>query len=153
MKTSVTPLAEIAGDGTTVAISHVETPKGERLELATQNRDEQVRFDALLLEWVTGQDEATFRRLLDTAGGTASPEGERIVASNEITVVTSEALATITNEFAHVDVSRVTTPEGEHLALAAPKLGIDRYLNGRALEILTYPSMETFSDLLREHTE
>lgn len=153
MKTSVRPLAEIAGDGVTVAIRHIETPKGERLELASPSQDEQVRFDALLLEWVTSQDEAVFQRLMDTAGGADSPNEDRIVASNEVTVVTREALTTITNEFAHVEVSKVTTPEGDHLALAAPKLGIDRYLNGRALEILTYPSMETFSDLLREHTE
>ena len=153
MKTSVRPLAEIAGDGVTVAIRHVERPKGERLELASPSQGEQVRFDALLLEWVTSQDEAVFRRLMDTAGGADSPNEDRIVASNEVTVVTREALTTITNEFAHVEVGKVTTPEGDHLALAAPKLGIDRYLNGRALEILTYPSMETFSDLLREHTE
>lgn len=153
MRTSVEPLAEIAGDGATVAVRHVETPKGERLELASPNGDERVRFDALLLEWVTGQDEAVFRRLLEAAGETGSPDGERIVASNDVTVAAREELATITNEFAHVEVSKVTTPEGDHLALAAPKLGIDRYLNGPALESLTYPSMETFSDLLREHTE
>jgi len=153
MKTSVTPLAEITGDGATVAVRCVETPKGERLELAVPDRERQIRFDAILLEWVTSQDEAMFRRLLDTYGDAGAPNGERIVASNEAAIATSEQLTTITNEFAHVEVSKVTTPDEGRLALVAPKRGTDCYLNGPALEILTYPSMGVFSDLLREHTE
>jgi len=150
--TRIRALTELEAGEIAVAVRRVETPKGERLEFAVPDRDESVRLDAVLLEWVTHQGESTFRGLLEAHGRDDADE-PAVAASPEARITAREELTSVTNEFAHVEVDRVTTPNGERLALVAPKLDVSVYLNGRALEAMTYPSMGEFSELLREYIE
>jgi hypothetical protein len=56
----------------------------------------------------------------------------------------------LTNEFASVRVRRVHTRNGMRLELTSARLGRTIRLDPMALETLTWQSMDTFSDLLRQ---
>ena len=56
----------------------------------------------------------------------------------------------LTNEFASVRVRRVHTRNGMRLELTSARLGRTIRLDPMALETLTWQTMDTFSDLLRQ---
>lgn len=147
-RTEVRPLAGIGGHGVDVRVRHVDTPKGERLELdADRGR---IRLDAVALECLAYQDERRFEAFFEPPdGGRDAPTV--VDAPDDAEPATD--LTSITNEFAHVDVRTATTPDGDLLELAAPKAGLSVYLTAPALERIAAQPQAAITELVRRRVE
>ncbi|MDR7519556.1 MAG: dihydrodiol dehydrogenase [Armatimonadota bacterium] len=55
----------------------------------------------------------------------------------------------LSNEFATINIRKVSTRNGERLEIAAPRLGYRILLDALALESLTWQTMDTFSRFLQ----
>lgn len=165
-KTTVRPLAELREADATVAVREVETPKGTRLELESVDRGERIRLDAVALESLTWQDRETYERFLDPDAGGDSGERDaesdaeagddrypNLVATDRIDDASTTRLVDITNEFAHVVVREVATPDRTLVELTAPKMDFTVYLNALALDGVVRQSTATFTELLRRRVE
>jgi hypothetical protein len=151
-KTRVRPLAELRGDGTTVAVREVETPKGERLELESVATGETIRLDAVALETLTWQERDAFENFV--AEGLDGSDPGAVVATTEVPGEASTTrLVEITNEFGHVVVREVTGATEPLLELAAPKMGFAVVVNAVALGGVVGQPPETFTELLRRRVE
>lgn len=148
---------EEAGDGAAVRVGLVETPKGERLELASDRGT--VRLDAVALECLAYQDRRAFESFFDDSDGEADAAATVIEAA----AVTDDpgartALASITNEFAHADVRTLPAPAstpaaGDLLELVAPKAGLSTRLTAAALERVSARSQAAITELVRRRVE
>jgi len=150
-KTSVRPLVELPGDGATVAVREVETPKGERLELESVGTGETGRLDAVALETLTWQDRETFETFVSER-----PDGDpdAVVATAAVPGdASTTGLVEITNEFGHVVVREVTGADEPLLELAAPKMDFAVVVNAVALDGVVGQPPETFTELLRRRVE
>lgn len=126
----------LTADGTTVSLSKVLTPTGERVEV--ESEDSTIRLDALDCETLTWQDEAFYSTLV---GGTYDyrPVEPRprdpadVQVSNEYTVVRFRVVA-----------------DGSAVELTAPKLGYGTRVDARAFAALAEKPKTFFSELLRD---
>ncbi|MFB6360827.1 MAG: hypothetical protein ABEH59_05840 [Halobacteriales archaeon] len=141
-------LTTVRSDGTAVVVSEVETPKGERLQLETEDGGARIRLDAVALESLTWQDEASFDRLL----GDENRSAETLVTAFE-NPTASTSLTQITNEFGHVNVRELDTPDGSLLELDAQNMAYSVQLNAAALAAIAGQSIEVFGTLIREQIE
>lgn len=141
-------LTTIEGDDVDVHVREVETPKGERLELETGDRADRIRLDAVALESLTWQDFDSFVRLV--VGTDASAEAIVTAYDGEFTAT---ALTQITNEFGHVNVRELDTPDGQLLELDAQNMAYSAQLNAAALAAIARLSIEAFGTLIREKIE
>ena len=148
-KTDVRTLASVGGDGSGVTVGHVDTPKGERLELESPG-GKSIRLDAVALECLTWQDRERFEALFGSLDGDAG-EVRPVVATEN--AGSGTGLATITNEFAHVEVRKVAASDGEGLELVAPKAGTAVTLTAPGLERVAVQSQATITDLVRRRVE
>lgn len=145
---AVRPLTTIEDDAARVVVRTVETPKGERLELEAPATDDRIRLDAVALETLTWQDDESFTRLLvdrdePTATIGTTYDGPR----------TATALAAITNEFGHVNVRELDTPDGPRLELDAQNMAYAAQLTPAALAAIAAQSTSAFTALIREKIE
>lgn len=144
----VRPLTTIEGPATAVAVREVETPKGERLELETSDGTGRIRLDAVALESLTWQDDDSFDRLLGT------PERlEAAIVTGYEGAATATPLTAITNEFGHVNVRELETPDGPLLELDAQNMAYAAQLNAAALAAIAGQSIDVFERLIREKIE
>lgn len=143
-RTDVRTLASVSGDGTDVTVRHVDTPKGERLELESADGDS-VRLDAVALECLAWQDRDGFETFFGALDATP------LVPTDEADSGTD--LASITNEFAHVDVRKVIAGDGEFLELVAPKAGVAVTLTAPGLERVSAQTQAAITDLVRRRVE
>lgn len=166
----VTDLAELAASTRPLTLRRVDTSKGTRLEIATEHpRPARTRLDAVTLECLTFQPLETFEKLRSEYGPGDRPPSEPLVVwraeivdspehvqlpSGETNpLVERSRLTTITNEFAHVEVSRVATEQRTYLELAAPKVNSRTTLNGPALKGLIGTPITVFDGLIRDEIE
>lgn len=155
-RTEVRPLTRVVTGESDVSVRHVETPKGERLELESDGGST-LRLDAIALESLAWVDEQRFESFLagdsdrDVPGENRS-EAPAVVASPDAPETTRD-LVSVTNEFAHVDVRKVTLSGRDHLELAAPKAGLSSCLTVAAVERVTARSQEAVTRLVRERVE
>jgi len=141
-------LTTIKGDDVDVHVREVETPKGERLELETGDGADRIRLDAVALESLTWQDFDSFVRLV--VGTAASTEAIVTACDEEFTVT---PLTQITNEFGHVNVRELETPDGQLLELDAQNMAYSVQLNAAALAAIARLSIEAVGTLIREKIE
>lgn len=141
-------LTTISGDHTAVVVSEVETPKGERLQLETEDGAERIRLDAVALESLTWQDDESFDRLL---GSDNRAVAALVIAYENPTETTH--LTQITNEFGHVNVRALDTPDGPLLELDAQNMAYSAQLNAAALAAVAGQSIDVFGTLIREQIE
>jgi hypothetical protein len=144
----VRSLTIVRGEGTAVVVSEVETPKGVRLQLETEDGGARIRLDAVALESLTWQDDASFKRLLSEEDESA----ETLVTGYE-NPTSSIPLAQITNEFGHVNVRELETPQGPLLELDAQNMAYSVQLNAAALAAIAEQSIDVFGTLIREQIE
>jgi NAD(P)-dependent dehydrogenase (short-subunit alcohol dehydrogenase family) len=149
-RTTVDALARLEGDRATVAVRRVETPRGERLEIAAPRLDASVRLDAVALEALLVQDADSILDFLPDdrcdVADTALVERVDVEASDAV-------LSRITNEFGHVDVQRVESAASPALEFHAPKIGAAMRLGPLALEGVTTQSQDAFTELLAAFME
>ncbi|MFD0883461.1 hypothetical protein ACFQ08_02670 [Streptosporangium algeriense] len=63
--------------------------------------------------------------------------------------MTDEPMISVANEFAHVEVTKVHTRNGERLAIRAPRRGFEILLDAVLLEALAWSRTTDLTDLLR----
>jgi len=148
-KTDVRPLGSLGREGAAVTLRYVDTPKGERLELESPGRDS-IRLDALALECLAWQDRERFEAVFGALDGDAR-DASPVVDPDD--PGSGSELASITNEFAHVEVRKVTAADGERLELVAPKAGAAVTLTAGALERVAAQSQSTITDMVRRRVE
>lgn len=146
-------LARVGGAEVTVAVREIETPKGERLELEAVESDERIRLDAVALEAVTWQTDASLARSLGDGSPITARSELRTLDPADEAAGTGETLASVTNEFAHVDVRAGAPGEPAGLELFAPKSNHRVWLNPPALVLVCRQSDATFSALIRREVE
>jgi len=142
-------LASVTEADVHVEISRIETPKGERLELADADSGECIWLDAIVLESLTWQDEETFGEFRREASASVSVAD--LAVSRESYAGTYTELTSITNEFSHVDVRKTTTGEREWVELHGPKVGFTIRLNAPAALTVIYQGHDRFTDLLEQN--
>jgi len=130
-----------AGTDSTVRVEKVYTHNGERLEI--RGGEYTARLDALELESISWQDEATVTALVDDAeqaderpsgiDGSLGPDPVRIE-----------------NEYGIVEVALGTSDSSERLRISAPKLGHSIELTPTELHMFSQQPQETFSEFLEE---
>jgi hypothetical protein len=154
-RTEIRPLTRVAAEESEVRVRYVETPKGERLELASTGGST-VRLDAIALEslaWVDAQLFGSFFGCDSDDGSQTRGEAPAIVAAPDEAPEATRDLVSITNEFAHVDVRTVTLSGRDHLELVAPKAGLSSCLTAAAVARVTARSQDTITQLVRERVE
>lgn len=145
---AVRTLTTIRGADTAVVVRAVETPKGERLELEAPAAGDRIRLDAVALETLTWQDDASFTRLL-----VGREEPPSTIGTSYEGPSTATALTAITNEFGHVNVRELDTPDGPRLELDAQNMAHAAQLTPAALAAIAAESTATFTELIREKIE
>lgn len=145
---TVRPLTTIEDDDVRVVVRAVETPKGERLELEAPAAGDRIRLDAVALEALTWQDDASFTRLLVDRDEPASTIGTSYDGPSTVTTLTA-----ITNEFGHVNVRELDTPDGPRLELDAQNMAHAAQLTPSALAAIAAQSSAAFTTLIREKIE
>lgn len=142
-------LATVSEAGIHVSVSRIETPKGERLELADADTGESIWLDAIVLESLTWQDESTFHEFCGEAPESVSSED--LAVSRGSHAGTHTELTAITNEFSHVDVRNTTADERDWIEFHGPKVGFSIRLNAPAVLTVIYQNHERFTDLLEQN--
>lgn len=138
----------IRGGGRRVDVARIRTPKGMRLEIRSPHWDRRVRLDALALESVSWQDEATFPLGVDAPDVSLGDDDP--FASVPPDELEREESVQIANEFAQVYATRIRTGRTEGLELESRKLGFDVRLDVPALESIAFQDPDYFSAFLRE---
>lgn len=142
-------LASIAEAGRHVEVSRIETPKGERLELADADTGESIWLDAIVLESLTWQNEETFREFCHEAPESVSRSD--LAVSRGSHAGTQTELTTITNEFSHVDVRKTTAEGRDWVEFHGPKVGFTIRLNAPAVLTVIHQDHERYTDLLEQN--
>lgn len=125
----------VSGESHEVSVSGLRTPKGERLEIAAEER---LRIDALGLESLTWQGPEVFSELL----------GREYAVPDANSVADEPARAvTVSNEYARVEVKKLVGDE-EYLEVAAPKKRQHVRLDAECLSALAAQDHELFSRFL-----
>lgn len=164
---SKSELTTIGSQDDAVSVARIETPKGARLELSRPDAARQKRLDAVALECLTWQDQATFERLEQNhgSGGSKAPiiaSASELVGSEDVVdidgsgqepIVEERELTNITNEFAHATISEVEIGEQILLQIAAPKINLRIVLNEAALSSIIQLPMDVFDQLIRDKIE
>lgn len=117
-----------------VTVCEITTPKGRRLEIASDVEDTSVRLDPLELESLSWQPTATYP---------GEPDGDDEVTSRGPEV-------RLSNEFADVDVAPVETSDGPRLEIVSTKLGYDVRLAPGDLDWVTRQDVDAFTEMLED---
>ncbi|WP_436348287.1 hypothetical protein [Natronorubrum sp. FCH18a] len=105
---------EVSNAGRTATVRKLETRKGERVEIESPSGDETLRVDALGLESLAWQERAVISQYL--------PEGDEMESlETESDEVACDAEFELMNEYAHVRLRRLRSPEVSVLQIHAPK--------------------------------
>ncbi|WP_143114520.1 hypothetical protein [Halopenitus persicus] len=136
-----TLLTELDGTDTTIRISRVETPKGERLKIATPT--ESIALDAVALEALTWQDNAKLANLSDTTGNT------NITHFGPENTSATTRLTAVSNEFGFVVVSEEKTDEDIWIDLRAKKQDESIQLCPDELEMIAHLDIDIFTDWIK----
>ncbi|RLM53939.1 hypothetical protein DVK02_10965 [Halobellus sp. Atlit-31R] len=130
---------EIRGDDATVIVRRIRTPKGERLELRTD--DDVLRADALGLESLSWQDLDVFSDFLgyeyDLADRAESDADDEV-----------DCEFTLSNEYADIVVRSVDSPDGDRLVIEAPKKHFSVRVDAEGLAGLAAQDTSIFSEFL-----
>lgn len=145
---TVRSLATIEDDDARVIVRTVETPKGERLELEAPATGDRIRLDAVALEALTWQDDASFTRLL-----VDRDQPESAIGTSYDGPSTATTLTAVTNEFGHVNVRELDTPDGPRLELDAQNMAHAAQFTPAALAAVAAQSTAAFTTLIREKIE
>lgn len=138
----------VRGSGRRVDVTRIHTPKGMRLEIRSPYWERRVRLDALALESISWQDEATFPLGVDAPDvELGDDDAFASVSTDELERGDSVQIA---NEFAQVYATKIRTSQAEGLELESRKLGFDVRLGVAALESIAFQDPDYFSVFLRE---
>lgn len=132
----------LSNGGQFVDVTRIYTPKGTRLEIEDPEGGHRIRLDAMALESISWQEKDTFP--LEGDAGESRPS----IAEAGTGEVTRGDRIQVTNEFAQVNVRRVTTEAIEGLEIESPKLGYRIRLDVVDLLSVSKQPMNRFSEFL-----
>lgn len=127
----------------TVTVRKLETRKGERVEYASPVDESTLSVDALGLESLAWQESDLFAASL-------SSEYDLEPLEEEATEVACDDAFELMNEYAHVRVRRLQSPERELLEVHAPKKRDRIWIDPDGLRELTRQDHTIFSDFLEQ---
>lgn len=127
---------------TVIEVQKVFTHNGERLKIATPERDRSIRLDALELESVSWQDHGRFSELLAESDYEQSVVPAIDVRDSDCSPVV------VTNEYGHAEVQRIPHTKADKLEIVAPKLQYSVRLDPPELYAICIQDRSTFSDFL-----
>lgn len=130
---------EIDDEMTTVTVTKIFTPKGERLELRAEDGSYS-RVDAIELECLSWQDSALFA---DLAAADVGPDD--VLASS---AASSGPSVRVSNEYSEVCVTRIDAGGGDALRIESKPLHYENALRPIALRAVVGADPSLFSDLL-----
>lgn len=132
----------IKNDDQSVEISKVHTKNGERFLLEAD--DSSTRLDPLALQSVSWQRIEDLQKLI---GFPAKASGETI---SDKSIVDQSKPIQLSNEFAVVELQKITTTTDERLKIRSPRFGDTIHLGVDEIVALTRQEPELFYELLEE---
>jgi hypothetical protein len=133
---------DIGDDAGSITATKIYTPKGERLELASDRSSS--RLDAIEIEALSWQDAEFYLDLLDDEWR----EPPAVVATD--TGALAEPLLRVSNEYSEVIVGRVPTDTGDALSVASEPLHYEIAVRPIAVEAVVERDHSLFSELLNQ---
>ncbi|SDX64604.1 hypothetical protein [Halobellus clavatus] len=130
---------EVRSEDAAVTVRRIRTPKGERLELRTD--DDVLRADALGLESLSWQDLDVFSEFLGRDYALA--ERSESDADDDV-----DCEFTLSNEYADIVVRSIESPAGDRLIVEAPKKQFSIRVDAEGLAALAAQDTSIFSEFL-----